>query len=119
MMNFMYDGDFTDATVTIPVKTTYKEGLVLGVVTASKKLAPYKSTAEDGSENPCYTLAQDITNISDSETEVNNVRVFATGTVNAQALYCLEEDDSVADIITPLKNNGILALNAQEDIQGE
>ena len=107
---------YTDATLRIATKGTVLAGTVLGEITTGNVLVPYQSSAEDGSEVPCYILAADVENTTDSSLDVKNARVIAYGQVNANALILTKSGDPVDAIKTTLKNNGILVMNVQEGI---
>lgn len=107
---------YTDATLRIATKGKVLAGTVLGKVTADNVLLPYQSDAADGSNVPCYILAVDVENTTDSSLDVKNVRVVAYGQVNANTLILTKSGDTVDAIKTTLKNNGILVMNVQEGI---
>ena len=107
---------YTDATLRIATKGTVLAGTVLGEITAANVLVPYQSSAEDGSEIPCYVLAEDVENTTAASLDVKNARVVAYGQVNANALTLVKSGDTVAAIKTTLKNNGILVMNVQEGV---
>ena len=58
-------------------------GMLLGIITASGKLAQAKSGSSDGSENPRYIAISDV---DATGGDVDNVTVLATGEVNAAKL---------------------------------
>lgn len=107
---------YINAGLRIATKGIVKAGTVLGEITAANILAPYKSDSEDGSQTPCYILAQDVENATSSSLDVNNVRVIAYGQVNEKALVLAKAEDTIATIRTALKNSGILVMNVQEGI---
>lgn len=107
---------YTEATLRITTKGTVKAGTVLGEITEGNVLTPYKSDSVDGSQTPCYILADDVENTTSGSSDVNNVRVIAYGQVNEKALVLAKAEDTIAAIKTTLKNNGILVMNVQEGI---
>lgn len=117
-------GKFIDMTVTLPALTEAVSGTVLGEITATHALTPYKSTATDGSKVPCYILAQDIKNGNaavgeddDGSVDISAVRVLAMGEIPDNEVVLASDSDKLADIITTLKNNGILVINAQKCVE--
>ncbi len=116
-MNDIYEGIYIDASVSVAAQTTLEVGTVLGEITASNILTPYKSDATDGSKVPCYVLAQQLTNTSDSAAATfTNVRVLAGGFVPAGTLKLTKSGDTLAAIKTTLKNNGIFVVDVANDV---
>lgn len=116
IMEAILNGIYTDKDLTVPANTVLEEDTVLGEVTATQKLSAYKSDATDGSQNPCYVLANKLVNDTEEPKDFSNVRVLACGDVNAGKLKLAKDGDTVAEIATKLKNNGILAVNVQNGI---
>lgn len=107
---------YTEAKLRIATKGTVKAGTVLGEITEGNILAPYKSDSADGSQTPCYILADDVENTTSGSLDVDNVRVIAYGQINGNALVLAKAEDTIATIRTALKNSGILVMNVQEGI---
>lgn len=117
-------GKFIDMTVTLPAATKAVSGTVLGEITATHALTPYASTATDGSQVPCYILAQDIKNENvavdkddDGSADIPAVRVLAMGEIPDNEVVLMSTSDALAGIVTTLKNNGILVINAQKCVE--
>lgn len=117
-------GNFVDMTVTLPAATSAVSGTVLGEITATHALTPYTSTAKDGSNIPCYILAQDIKNDKvaageddDGSVDIPAVRVLARGEISDNEVVLASTSDKLANIVTALKNNGILVINAQKGVE--
>ena len=120
-------GKFIDMTVTLPAATAAVSGTVLGEITTTHALTPYTSTAKDGSNIPCYILTQDIKNDKvasleleeedDGSADIPAVRVLAMGEIPDNEVILSSTSDKLADIVTALKNNGILVINAQKCVE--
>lgn len=67
--------------------TTLRGGMVLGQITASKKLAQYNAGATDGSQNPVGILLDDVRVIDESgNNEDQTVRILVSGDIRASQL---------------------------------
>jgi len=110
-------GKFIDMTVTLPAATEAEEGMVLGEITETHTLTPYKSNANDGSQVPCYILAQHLKNEETDSVDITAVRVLATGEISSNEVILANTSDKLADIVTALKNNSILVINAQKCVE--
>lgn len=117
-------GKYMDMTVTLPAETEAVPGTVLGEITATHALTPYKSDATDGSKTPCCILAQHLKNEKVAEEEGDDdgsasfagVRVLMLGEILDNEVVLANSTDKLADIVIALKNNGIFVINAQQGI---
>jgi hypothetical protein len=87
-------------------------GMLLGVITASEKLAQSKSGSSDGSENPRYIA---ITNTDATGGDVTDVTVLATGKINAANIVFDGTDDldtvvNNQSYYNHLRDYGIIAI---------
>ena len=118
-------GKYADMTVTLPAQTEAVPGTVLGEITTTHALTPYKSGATDGSKVPCCILAQSLKNekVADEEGEddgsadFTGVRVLMIGEILDSEVVLANSADKLADITISLKNNGILVINAQKGVE--
>lgn len=88
------------------------KGMLLGIVTASGKLAQCKSGSSDGSENPRYIA---IVDTDATGGDVTGVTVLATGRVNSEVLVFDGSDtlDTVTNsqsFYNHLRDYGIIAV---------
>lgn len=88
---------------------TLSKGSVLGVITASGKLKLVDDDNSDGSEDPKYVLLKEVDTSSSDVTAQREI--LAAGIVNANQLV-FGGDDEIGDHHTALKNNGIVAVDA-------
>lgn len=109
------DGVYSDATVTVPAKTTYAAYTVLGL-NSSGKLTAFSTdnnvaAAEDTpafEAEPSYILAHPITNDTSDAVDYPLARVLECGDVDIKkAVFVKTADASNAKVVTALKNNGI------------
>lgn len=110
-------GKFIDMTVTLPAATEAKPGTVLGEITETHALTPYKSNANDGSQVPCYILAQHLKNEEANSVDIPAVRILAMGEIPDNEVVLASTSDKLADIVTTLKNNSILVINTQDCVK--
>ena len=85
-------GIYSDVTVTIPAKTTYQEGTILGVDKTSGKITAYESST---CEYPGYVLAQTITNDDNSAVELSMIKVAEDCEVNKDKIIFVNEADTL------------------------
>ncbi len=109
------DGVYSDATVTVPAKTTYAANTVLGF-NSSGKLTAFStdnnvaatSTTPAFEAEPSYILAHPIANETNAAVDYPLARVLECGDVDIdKAVFVKTADASSAKVITALKNNGI------------
>lgn len=109
------DGVYSDATVTVPAKTTYAAYTVLGL-NSSGKLTAFSTdnnvaAAEDTpafEAEPSYILAHPIANDTSDAVDYPLARVLECGDVDIKkAVFVKTADASNAKVVTALKNNGI------------
>jgi hypothetical protein len=122
-----YKATIREDTVTVPANTTLLKGTILGEVSNTGKLAKFIKTNTDGSEMPMAILNRDISNNTASATDMT-ANVIILGIVNEDKLALDvgvtlddiisgtidEETISKGKIRTVMKNNGILAVKAEE-----
>lgn len=115
-----YEGTIDYYTLTIPANTLYPAGTLLGEVSTTGKLATFRSDATDGSQVPMAILKNDVSNDTETTSEVT-VAVIILGQVNAQRLSFSKPEDNLTTLVpnqglvkTLLKNNGILAITNQD-----
>jgi NAD(P)H-nitrite reductase large subunit len=122
-----YKATLREDTVTVPAKTTLLKGTLLGEVSSTGKLKKFVKTSVDGSEMPMAILNRDLTNAAASAADMT-ADVIILGIINENKL-ALDAGVTLDDIIsatveeeviskgkirTVMKNNGILAIRAEE-----
>jgi hypothetical protein len=122
-----YKATLREDTVTVPANTTLLRGTILGEVSATGKLAKFVKSNIDGTEIPMAILNRDLTNATGTATAMT-ADVIILGILNENKL-ALDTGVTLDDIIagevdevmvyrgkirTVLKNNGILAVKAEE-----
>ena len=114
------EGAYSDATVKVPAKTTFKKGLVLGrnadgELTAFSTENNVEAVPADGetpavegfTTSPIYILAQNLTNEEETAEEFPLVRVFECGAVNKDKLIFDNKSDAEdVEVLDALKRNG-------------
>jgi hypothetical protein len=122
-----YKATIREDTIIVPANTTLLRGTILGEVSATGKLAKFVKTSTNGKEIPMAILNRDLANTTGSS--VNMISdVIILGIVNENKL-ALDPNVTLDDIIsatvegeviskgkirTVMKNNGILAVKAEE-----
>jgi hypothetical protein len=122
-----YKATIREDTITVPANTTLLRGTILGEVSVTGKLAKFVKTNTNGTEIPIAILNRDIANTANSSADMT-ADVIILGIVNEYKL-ALDPNVTLDDIIagevdevmvykgkirTVLKNNGILAVKAEE-----
>lgn len=115
-------GIFTDAEVTVPAKTTYVTGTVLGR-NSNGKLVGFSTdnnvAASEGVEaftaDPLYILAQTLTNESNSAETVELVRVYDGGAVDKNKLVFVKAADADnVEVLDAMKRNHFRLEDVQQ-----
>lgn len=113
----LFAGTFPEKTLPVTLllsATTYKRGMVLGIVTASGKYALVDSTAEDGSESPVAVLL-DTPDIDASAADKPGT-VALTGDFNSDALI-FGGTDTTATHAAALKAVNIYTDRTAQSVQ--
>jgi hypothetical protein len=122
-----YKATLREDTVTVPANTTLLRGTILGEVFATGKLAKFVKTSVNGAEVPMAILNRDLANATNASVDmVSDVIILGIVNENKLALDSgVTLDDIISGVVnettvykgkirTVMKNNGILAVKAEE-----